>query len=179
MKLLTFGYGNDKHPRQRLFPALLENGCQVLVDVRDRPVSGFDRVQWAAKWLKSPANTAGVCSYYHMPSLGNLPLKKGGRVLPWNRPADWENGIDFLLGMIWIHGAAAIMCCEGQPFVKGLPVFGHYCHRVEIAHIANAKMRRLTGEDLEIIHLRPKGQESVVYRTQEDCNNHPIKGYRE
>ena len=184
IRLLTFGYGNDKSPADRLFPGLAEYECNILIDVRDQAKS-FNRPKWSAQWKTDPKASLGFAckeqgvQYLHFSSLGNTPIAgEDGpweRRLPWERRIDWRFGMRVLVGGLITHRSIAIMCCEGMPFKRTKATFEHNCHRVEIAHLAHMNVLRLTGVEMEIVHLRPNGLQPIKYSTAQDVQKHPLR----
>lgn len=173
--LLTFGYGGDKSPEDRLFSAMEANDCKFVFDVRDKPFSK-SRAEWCAKALNESFQKKGY-TYIHEPRLGNKPVKQEGsqaqvRKLPWNKPESWRFGMRVLCGSLLIHGTAGIMCCEGEPFYSSKDANGHNCHRVAIAHEVMLEIYRITGAQVEIVHVRKGGE--IRYNTIESAKNYPV-----
>jgi len=169
VRLITFGYGNDKSPNDRLFPELRSRGCKVLFDVRDRPES-YKRPDWSFFGTLPGACLGARIIYRHLPCLGNPPQtvlgsSKKQRSLPWKRPKQWRYGIRLIAGTLALHGCAAIMCCEQSPFkeVPYSPYVYDNCHRVEIAHLTAEYFADLFGIELQIIHLTPPKKETISY----------------
>ena len=143
-KIWTIGY--ERASSNALLAALKDAGVQVLMDVRDLPLSR--RAGFSKSTLRASLEAVGI-EYVHLkglgtPKEGRLAARRGDMRLFWSivdqRMATPEAEFDLLRAVEIARGKrSALLCFEADP---------HVCHRQRVADDLSKRF----GFGIEHIH---------------------------
>jgi len=165
--IVTFGYGNEANPDQRLVRELDFYNLRLMVDTRDDPNSarlGSWKHKALQRWFETLPDSSVMkdreCRYVHAAGFGNIPDTSGARSLPWNRPDDWMLDVEFYTGALFGAGRIGLMCCEGEPFERlrksdSSDLSKPRCHRLEVAEEIARSAAKFGRRQIIVVHLRP------------------------
>lgn len=158
MQLYTIGYQGLLV--EQMLSLLLQNHVQVLVDVREHPISrkrGFSK-----SVLATTCKAAGM-AYVHLPALGSPRAVRHA----YRADGDWrrfsrcfetylatQNEVMGELAALAIASVCCLLCYEADPCT---------CHRSLLV----ARLAEVTPLPLAVRHLRQGDREPVVWRQAE------------